>query len=99
MTQQTNPTLLEKFIASLGGFLIGTIIIIVFLKLFSSFWGVLIGLIANTGFYYLIKKKSTKSKETKHLIAKGILISVFFTIIVSILIWIFVWSMFQNLAN
>jgi len=95
----TKTSLLEKIIAQVGGFLMGIIVIIVFLKIFNSFWGVLIGLTVDSGFYYFIKKKSKTSITTKMLIAKGILISVFFTILASILIWLFVWSMFQNLAN
>ena len=94
-TQAT--TLYQKIIFSLGGFLIGMLIIMVLLKIFSNVWGILIGVLINSAvFYYFIKKKS--NQKDKMIIAYGILSAIILTIVVGTGLWIFVEMAFQDIA-
>jgi len=94
----TKPSLFEKIAFTLGGFLIGMLSIVAFLKITSNYWGILIAIAINIAIsYYLFKKKSTETD--KKLLAYGIIASICVTIIAGILLWGIVSIMFQGIAG
>ena len=90
--------LIEKIIAFLGGLFLGAFIMTILLKIFSSYWGVFVGLMLNTGIAIFILKKEHLKAEMK-IAAYGVLSSVVGTIVLAAVLWSVVQVMFAGIAN
>ena len=90
--------LFEKVIFILGGFLIGLLVVVIFLKIFSSFLGVVVGLLIDAGGAYYIFKKKAQQIEKKY-IAYGIISAIILTLLIGIVLWGLISALFQGIAN
>lgn len=90
--------LLQKIIFTLGGFLIGTLIIITCLKITGLWWSMIIGMAVDCGIgWYLYKK--FPSQPDKKLIARGLFISVATITLAGAGIWIFANMLMEGISG
>lgn len=98
MPEKEKFGIFDKIIFSIGGFLIGTLVIVLSLRILNSYLGAVLGIFVNIGLYYYLTKKKTGQKD-KQMVAKGIASSIVFTVILAIALWSFVTAIFQDIAS
>ncbi len=86
MATPTKPlNIIQKFTFFIGSFLVASMIFVSCLKLVSSYWGALLGLIVTSGIGIMLLKKQKAEKDK--LIAYGVLACTLFIIIAFIVIF------------
>jgi hypothetical protein len=89
---------LKTFTNFLLGFLTGLVLLIFGLKIISSAWGAVIGLIMSfSASAYLLKKH--RNNGTLKLMAIGMLSASVLIVICYLILSILLWSMFQGIAD
>jgi hypothetical protein len=94
--QKSNIDIFGKITHFIGGFLLSILFNMIFLKLASSVYGILAGIILSGGYgIYVIRNKIRSQKY----IAWGALAAAIFTIIAGILIFALAMAAFQGIAE
>ncbi len=86
--QKQSLSILEKIMYPLGGFLIGTLLMLTGLKITGTYWGIFLGMLADGGFGWYLLTKYPKQPDKK-LIAYGIIGAIILIAIGGVGIWIF----------
>lgn len=89
--------ILQKVTLFVSGFLVTLLIIAVFLKILSSMWGMILGVVVSVGCGVLILKKN--KKPVWHIVARGIITSAIVFTLLSLIFWVMLQSAFNSIAG
>ncbi len=88
----------QKIIYSIGGFLIGTLIMATMLKVTGAYWGTFIGMILDGAAAWFLLNKFPKQVEKK-IIAWGIIASIILIAVAGLFIWVSASALMQGISN
>ncbi len=89
---------LDKLIQFISGFLLGVIVIALFVFFLSSFLGLFLGIIVG-GLYSIYVLKMNKQNKVQVVIAYGVLTSVVLILILSLILYVVLLFMYQGIVS